>query len=166
MDKSPANKSPIWPTEEYAIRDFKSGCRRQMKLVATAPQAATGASQNARLVLSIGGNFSLIRRRPYEPSFRRIPAKIIDPATGASTCAFGSHRCVMYRGSLTRNAAMQVNHHEDRKKLIINCGCCHIASKILMCPVCLLIMRRFSKSGKDAVTVYNMRYVPAWRRSG
>lgn len=33
-----------------------------------------------------------IRSRPYLPSFRRIAARIIDPATGASTCAFGSHK--------------------------------------------------------------------------
>lgn len=29
---------------------------------------------------------------PYPPNFRRIAARIIDPAMGASTWAFGSHR--------------------------------------------------------------------------
>lgn len=33
-----------------------------------------------------------IRVRPYPPSFKRIAARIIDPAMGASTCALGSHR--------------------------------------------------------------------------
>lgn len=33
-----------------------------------------------------------IRKIPYPPSFRRSPARIIDPATGASTWAFGSHK--------------------------------------------------------------------------
>lgn len=28
---------PIWPTEEYAIRDFISGCRVQIILVIIAP---------------------------------------------------------------------------------------------------------------------------------
>lgn len=33
-----------------------------------------------------------IRIIPYPPSFSRIAAKTIDPAIGASTWAFGSHR--------------------------------------------------------------------------
>lgn len=33
-----------------------------------------------------------IRAIPYPPSFNRIAAKTIDPAIGASTWAFGSHR--------------------------------------------------------------------------
>jgi len=32
------------------------------------------------------------RRSPNPPSLSKIPAKAIDPATGASTWAFGSHR--------------------------------------------------------------------------
>lgn len=32
-----------------------------------------------------------IRSIPYPPSLRRTLAKIIDPAAGASTWAFGSH---------------------------------------------------------------------------
>jgi hypothetical protein len=34
---------------------------------------------------------NLIRIIPYPPNFNKIPAKIIDPPTGASTCALGSH---------------------------------------------------------------------------
>lgn len=47
----------------------------------------------------------LIIRRviPYPPSFRRIAASTIDPAMGASTCAFGNHRCTENIGSFTRN---------------------------------------------------------------
>lgn len=33
-----------------------------------------------------------IRIRPYLPNLRRIAARIIEPATGASTWAFGSHK--------------------------------------------------------------------------
>lgn len=33
-----------------------------------------------------------IRIMPYPPSFSRTPARIIEPAMGASTCAFGNHR--------------------------------------------------------------------------
>lgn len=41
---------------------------------------------------------------PYPPNFSNTAARIIEPSRGASTCAFGSHRCVIYMGILTRNA--------------------------------------------------------------
>ena len=34
---APAISSPIWPTDEQAIIDFISGCRRQINPVTTAP---------------------------------------------------------------------------------------------------------------------------------
>jgi len=37
LDNIPANINPICPTDEYAISDFKSGWRKQINLVATAP---------------------------------------------------------------------------------------------------------------------------------
>jgi len=37
FDKIPASINPIWPTEEYAIKDFKSGWRIQINLVNVAP---------------------------------------------------------------------------------------------------------------------------------
>jgi len=40
---------------------------------------------------------------PYPPNFNRIAAKIIDPATGASTWALGNHRWVINIGNLTKN---------------------------------------------------------------
>lgn len=52
----------------------------------------------------------VIRRSPYPPSFRRIAARAIEPATGASTWALGSQRCRPYRGDLARNANVMVNH--------------------------------------------------------
>jgi hypothetical protein len=33
----------------------------------------------------------------------------MDPETGASTCALGSHRCTKYIGNFTRKAAIKVN---------------------------------------------------------
>lgn len=36
-----------------------------------------------------------------------MAAKIMDPATGASTCALGSHRCRENIGTFTRKAIMQ-----------------------------------------------------------
>lgn len=36
----------------------------------------------------------------------------MDPATGASTWAFGSQRCTPYSGIFTRNAIRQAAHHK------------------------------------------------------
>ena len=33
-----------------------------------------------------------MRSNPYPPNFRRMAARIMEPATGASTWALGSHR--------------------------------------------------------------------------
>lgn len=40
---------------------------------------------------------------PYPPNFRRIAARTILPAIGASTCALGSHKCIVNIGSLIKN---------------------------------------------------------------
>lgn len=48
---------------------------------------------------------------PYPPSFSSTAARIIDPAIGASTCAFGSHKCNPYRGILIIKAVNSANHH-------------------------------------------------------
>jgi hypothetical protein len=37
FDSKPVSINPMWPTDEYAIRDFKSGCRIQIILVMIAP---------------------------------------------------------------------------------------------------------------------------------
>jgi hypothetical protein len=44
------------------------------------------------------------RIKPYPPNFNITPAKIIDPATGASTWAFNSHKCTEYIGNLAKKA--------------------------------------------------------------
>lgn len=53
-------------------------------------------------------NRTLIRITPYPPSFNNTAAKIIDPTTGASTCALGSHRCPKKIGSFTKNAVINL----------------------------------------------------------
>ena len=48
------------------------------------------------------------RKNPYVPSFKRIPAKITEPAVGASTCASGNHICIGTIGTFTaKEAKMQ-----------------------------------------------------------
>lgn len=39
-----------------------------------------------------------------------MAAKIIDPAIGASTWAFGNHKWTPYNGILMRNAIMHASH--------------------------------------------------------
>jgi len=40
LEKAPANIKDICPTDEYAIKDFRSICRKQITLVKTPPQTA------------------------------------------------------------------------------------------------------------------------------
>lgn len=87
-----------------------SGCRKQIILEITAPHKAVavmGLDNN----LLIKGNKYDIRKMPYLPNFSKSPAKIIDPATGASTWALGSHRCRVYKGIFAKNAVILINHH-------------------------------------------------------
>lgn len=74
-----------------AISDFRSVCRRQRRAVARMPKMAMSIIGNVwfRLFSWSRGD---VRRMPYPPSLRRVPAKIMEPAMGASTCALGSHR--------------------------------------------------------------------------
>jgi hypothetical protein len=50
------------------------------------------------------------RKRPYPPSFNKIPAKIIEPETGASTCALGNHKWKKKIGNLTKKASIIINN--------------------------------------------------------
>ena len=58
-------------------------------------------------------NRGMVRSNPYPPSFRRIAARIIDPAMGASTCALGSHRWNPYIGIFIMKAIKHRVHHKD-----------------------------------------------------
>lgn len=63
------------------------------------------------------------RRIPYPPSFNKIAAKIIDPATGASTWALGSQRWAENRGIFTMKAAMVMSHHIGASWGAVQGGC-------------------------------------------
>ena len=105
----PATISPICPTDEYAIIDFISDCRKQIIDVSTPPTIAIDIIGLIN-ILFMCEKIMIIRAIPYPPSFSRIAAKIIDPATGASTCAFGNHKCTENSGSFTINAVIIINH--------------------------------------------------------
>lgn len=80
--------------------------------VATAPHMEM-AITSVGTIAEGAGKTDIIWIMPYPPSLRRIPARIIDPATGASTWAFGSHRWVVYIGIFTRNAATHASHQME-----------------------------------------------------
>lgn len=107
---TPAVASPMCLTEEYAISDFTSVCRIQINLVITPPIVQT-VNKGALTNLFNINILLVIRRSPYVPNFRRMPARIIDPATGASTWALGSQRCTKYNGVFTIKAKI-VNIHQ------------------------------------------------------
>lgn len=54
----------------------------------------------------------VIRIMPYPPSFSSTAASTMEPAIGASTCAFGSHKWRPYRGIFTIKAIMHANHRK------------------------------------------------------
>jgi hypothetical protein len=81
---SAANINPMCPTDEYAIKDFRSGCRIQISLVAAAPVNAT-LINSGEVSLTMCGKIDIIRTIPYPPNLRRIAASTIEPAIGAST---------------------------------------------------------------------------------
>lgn len=61
----------------------------------------------------------IIRANPYPPSLSRMAAKIIEPATGASTCALGNHKCIENKGSFTKNAKIIISHINDLVLFIV-----------------------------------------------
>lgn len=71
--------------------DFRSGWRVQIIAVSKAPRALMAHTIYLTLYMMCG-EINMNRIIPYPPSFRRIPANTILPATGASTWALGSQR--------------------------------------------------------------------------
>lgn len=146
----------ICPTELYAIRALISVWRMQIQAVAEAPQIEIAT---ARALPLAGFLFvwSIRSSIPYPPSFRRTPARIIEPAIGASTWALGSHRCAPYMGIFTRKASMIGSHQK---------GGSLMARRRLSWPPDRRNIRRARSRGILADTVYIIRYIPACSRSG
>ena len=65
------------------------------------------------LSATAGKNGNAKRRKPYVPIFSRMPARITDPAVGASTWASGSQVCSGNNGTLMANARKNApNNHQ------------------------------------------------------
>lgn len=91
------------------MSDFRSVCRRQIELVIIIPHSDSRINGYA-MDLVTGSRTMEIRIMPYPPNFSRIAARIMDPAIGASTWAFGSHRWTPYKGILIIKAIIHANH--------------------------------------------------------
>lgn len=105
----------------------------------------------------------IIRARPYPPSLSRMAARIIDPATGASTWAFGNHKCTENNGNFTKNAVIIISQIIGAD-LVVVLTCSGIV--IFRCLHSLYIFRIIISKGKDAVIVYTIKYILACSRSG
>jgi len=106
-----------------------------------------------------------MRASPYPPSFRRIAARTIDPAIGASTWALGSHRWVENIGNFTRNPIIVISQKIDLSEK--NLG--NLNSDVI--DISLWFENRYIEQnimniGNDAVIVYNIKYILACSRSG
>ena len=77
-----------------------SPLNKQIKPINTKEVKARAAN------LKLNGWFKKIEKRiiPSPPNFNKVPAKNIEPKTGASTWALGSHMWAINMGNLTKNA--------------------------------------------------------------
>jgi hypothetical protein len=73
-----------------------------MNLVITAPTIEMVIKYDESVMI-LDGRILVSRQIPYPPSLRSTAAKIMLPATGASTWALGSHRWQINIGSFTKN---------------------------------------------------------------
>lgn len=91
QEKQAANIKDMCATDEYATKDFKSHWRKHIK---PTKHILTIAHINNKFLHEHNRISKKCKERtkPYAPNFNNIPASTIDPATGASTCAFGSHK--------------------------------------------------------------------------
>src|SRR5262245_54994633 len=79
-------------------------------------------TQDPRLRETSGKNGRLKRIKPYVPILSRTPARIIDPAVGASTCASGSQVWKGKSGTLMQNARANASHNHVLSGLGIRDG--------------------------------------------
>lgn len=127
--------------------------------LAIAPPIREMVRTMGRVSLFKSKNLEAIRKRPYLPSLSKTPARTIDPATGASTWALGNQRWAKKRGVFTKNAAIVISHqveakNEDEKNS-------QLGVVIESCPLVLYRKIREINSGREAVTVYIIRYMLA-----
>lgn len=144
-------------TEEYAIITFISLNVKHATLRIIPPNRPTTIMRAIILYTAIKAMTRII---PYPPSFNNTPAKIIEPETGASTCAFGNHWWNKNIGNLTKNAMIIIIKNPllkfKNEKFII---------KMFKLTPDLVIIMIINNKGKEANNVYMRRKNLAFNRS-
>src|ERR1700750_1194255 len=88
-------------------------------------------TKGANISLALGNMGSEKRRKPYPPIFKRMPARITEPAVGASTWASGSQVWTGHIGILTAKLAKKASHSQ----VCMAAGKCALASSAAMSVV-------------------------------
>ena len=90
---------------------------------------------------------------PYPPSLRSRAASSMDPAIGASTWAFGSHRWSPYRGAFTMNAISRARPDNMSVQELVSVG--WVSFSIVRCrvPVWVCRCRIVISSGRELMRV-------------
>ena len=75
------------------------------------PMIASAATYGAAFRDASGKSGRQNRIMPYVPIFRSTPARMTEPAVGASTCASGSHVCNGNSGTLIAKATKKARNN-------------------------------------------------------
>ncbi len=133
----------IWAIEEYAINLFESDWKQQEIAEIKLPNKLIKNKS-----LKFCGNIERIRIIPYPPNFKRIAARIIEPAVGDSTCAFGSHKWRRKKGSLTKKGNTNKNKYKEKV-------CSKKCNEVLL--VCAKKNNNILIKGREQKKAYNIK---------
>src|SRR5712675_1954521 len=70
-------------------------------------------TKGAKYCEASGSSGTDSRRKPYPPIFSNTPARITEPAVGASTCASGNQVWTGHIGTLTAKEAKKASHSQN-----------------------------------------------------
>ena len=77
------------------------------------PMIESATTHGTACTVASGKRGSEKRMKPYVPIFRRTPARITEPAVGASTCASGSHVWNGNIGTLIAKPRKNARKHQN-----------------------------------------------------
>src|SRR2546428_348841 len=112
-------QKPRWLTDEYATSFFQSFCTMATRAPYRMPMTERPSMYGREYRVANGSIGSEKRTKPDVPIFSRTPARITQPAVGASTCAAGSQGRNGHIGPLMAKPVKNAQHaglqrqHED-----------------------------------------------------
>src|SRR5256885_12664562 len=102
---NPSTQNPRCDTDEYATSFLISCCTHATSAPYMIPTTQSVPTIPSTVGLLPNPTGSANRNIPYVPSFSSTPARITDPAVGASVCASGSHGSTGNSGTFTAQPA-------------------------------------------------------------